>query len=282
MGDTLGGARMTVHPASSSQIRSGGQPLIVIDDVAKRFVDPRAKRITTALEHLSFRVHEGEFVCLLGPSGCGKSSVLDLICGFEAPSEGRVAVDDAPVGPPGPDRGIVFQEPLLFPWLSVMDNITFAPRLAGVPASVYRPRAARLIELMGLSGFEGHASYELSGGMRQRVAIARAWISEPRILLMDEPFGALDAQTRLTMQELLLSVRDATQATVLFVTHDIEEALFLADRVLVFTARPGRVALEIEVPFDRPRDYEQLIADARFGQLKGQIVKSLRAQAITR
>ncbi|GJD49455.1 Nitrate import ATP-binding protein NrtD [Methylobacterium crusticola] len=226
-------------------------------------------------------MREGEFVCLLGPSGCGKSSVLDLLGGFEAATDGRVAVDGGPVPPPGPDRGIVFQEPLLFPWLTVRDNITFAPRLAGVPASVYGPRAARLVELMGLSGFENHAPYELSGGMRQRVAIARAWISEPRLLLMDEPFGALDAQTRLSMQELLLDAREATGATVLFVTHDIEEALFLADRVLVLTARPGRVAAEIPVPFGRPRRYESLLADPRFGALKRGIVASLRGPAGT-
>ena len=253
-------------------------PLIVLEDVAKRFVDARSGRVITALEHLSCVIREGEFVCLLGPSGCGKSSVLDLLCGFEQPTAGRITIENGPVRAPGPDRGIVFQEALLFPWLSVWDNITFAPRLAGVPAAIYRPKAARLVGLMGLDGFETHAPYALSGGMRQRVAIARAWISEPRILLMDEPFGALDAQTRLSMQEQLLAARAAARATVLFVTHDIEEALFLADRILVLSGRPGRVAREIAVPFDRPRRYEALLTDERFGRLKREIVAELRAR----
>ena len=270
---------MTVHIASP-RLRAAHPempaPPIVLEDVAKRFIDRRTGRVTTALEHLSFSIREGEFVCLLGPSGCGKSSVLDLLCGFEKPSDGRILVEGAPVKAPGPDRGIVFQEALLFPWLSVLDNITFAPRLAGVPADVYRTRAAHLIALMGLDGFENHAPYELSGGMRQRAAIARAWISEPRLLLMDEPFGALDAQTRLSMQEQLLVAREATNATVLFVTHDIEEALFLADRILVLSARPGHIAEEITVPFVRPREYEALLGDPRFGELKRRIVTQLR------
>ncbi|MCJ2128173.1 ABC transporter ATP-binding protein [Methylobacterium sp. E-045] len=254
------------------------EPLIVFEDVAKRFVEGRTGRVTTALEHLTFSVREGEFVCLLGPSGCGKSSVLDLLCDFERPSEGHIRVESAPVKAPGPDRGIVFQEALLFPWLTVLDNITFAPRLAGVPAAIYRPRADRLIALMGLAGFESHAPYELSGGMRQRAAIARAWISEPRMLMMDEPFGALDAQTRLSMQEQLLVAREATSATVLFVTHDIEEALFLADRILVLTRRPGRVAREIVVPFGRQRKYEALLADPIFTQIKREVLKELRSR----
>ncbi|MCJ2094512.1 ABC transporter ATP-binding protein [Methylobacterium sp. J-072] len=272
---------MTVHilppDLQATRLPPLPDPLIVVEDVAKRFVDGRTGRVTAALEHLSFAIRDGEFVCLLGPSGCGKSSVLDLLCGFEQPTEGRIVVEGGPVREPGPDRGIVFQEALLFPWLSVFDNITFAPRLAGVPAALYRPRAARLIALMGLDGFENHAPYELSGGMRQRAAIARAWISEPRILLMDEPFGALDAQTRLSMQEQLLIAREATGATVLFVTHDIEEALFLADRILVLSARPGRVAREIPVPFGRSRRYAALLTDERFGRLKREIVEELRA-----
>ncbi|MET0314304.1 MAG: ABC transporter ATP-binding protein [Hansschlegelia sp.] len=250
-------------------------PLIELVGVAKRFED-RGGRATSALEDFSLTVDEGEFVCLLGPSGCGKSSVLDLLAGFELPTEGRVAIAGEPVGRPGPDRGVVFQDASLFPWLSVIDNITFAPRLAGAPASLYEERASRLIDVMGLKGFEGHAPYQLSGGMRQRVAIARAWISEPRLLLMDEPFGALDAQTRLDMQELLLAARDATGSTVLFVTHDIEEALFLADRVAVMTRRPGRIELDIRVPYGRPRNYEALLAEPSFAEIKRDIVKSLR------
>lgn len=250
--------------------------LIEFTGVSKRFGDPRNGRATLALDDFSLGVRDGEFLCLLGPSGCGKSTVLDLTAGFERADTGRIAIAGGPVGRPGPDRGIVFQEACLFPWLSVMDNITFAPRLAGTPAKRYRERAQALINVMGLRGFERHAPHELSGGMRQRVAIARAWISDPRMLLMDEPFGALDAQTRLDMQELLLSAWDRSRATVLFVTHDVEEALFLADRVAVMTSRPGRLKLDIPVPFPRPRDYESLVADPEFGQMKRMVIKALR------
>lgn len=252
--------------------------LIEMTAVAKRFDDRRTGRSTLALAEFSLTVAEGEFVCLLGPSGCGKSTVLDLLAGFEQPTSGHIAIDGAPIARPGPDRGIVFQDATLFPWLSVRDNITFAPRLGGVAPSDYLPRANELIEVMGLAGFERHAPYELSGGMRQRVAIARAWISQPRLLLMDEPFGALDAQTRLDMQELLLAARERTRSTVLFVTHDIEESLLLADRVAVMSRRPGRVALEIAIPFSRPRNYEALLADPEFARIKQAIVKILRQE----
>ncbi|MDH2384313.1 ABC transporter ATP-binding protein [Bradyrhizobium sp. CER78] len=254
-------------------------PLIVLENVEKRFEDRRARRETIALDGLSLGVGEGEFVCLLGPSGCGKSTVLDLLAGFEHPTRGRVTIDGKPVGRPSPDRGIVFQEATLFPWLSVIDNITFASRLAGRPASEYRPRAQELIEMMGLRGFEHYAVYELSGGMRQRAAIARAWISQPLLLLMDEPFGALDAQTRLAMQELLLAAREQRRSTVLFVTHDIEEALFLSDRIAVMSGRPGRIVEEIIVPYPRPRAYQEIVAMPSFGELKRSILATLREQA---
>ncbi|WFU78187.1 ABC transporter ATP-binding protein [Bradyrhizobium sp. CIAT3101] len=254
-------------------------PLIVLETIEKRFDDRRARRTTVALDGLSLNVAEGEFVCLLGPSGCGKSTVLDLLAGFEQPTRGRVTIAGKPIGRPSPDRGIVFQEATLFPWLSVIDNITFASRLAGRPASEYRPRAQELIEMMGLRGFEHHAVYELSGGMRQRVAIARAWISQPLLLLMDEPFGALDAQTRLAMQELLLAAREQRRSTVLFVTHDIEEALFLSDRIAIMSGRPGRIVEEIVVPYPRPRTYQEIIATPSFGELKRSILSTLREQA---
>lgn len=252
--------------------------LITLARVTKRFEDRRSGRATTALDDVSLSIGSGEFVCLLGPSGCGKSTILDILAGFEMPSGGLVAINGKPPGRPGPDRGIVFQEAALFPWLSVIDNITFAPRLAGAASTEYRQRAAELIDLMGLRGFENHAPYELSGGMRQRVAIARALISQPGILLMDEPFGALDAQTRLDMQELLLGVHEQTRATIVFVTHDIEEALFLADRIAVMSARPGRINVDLAVPFKRPRTYDALLADPRFGDLKREIVAVLREE----
>lgn len=254
-------------------------PFIELAGIEKRFDDRRSRRSTLALEGFSLNVAESEFVCLLGPSGCGKSTVLDLLAGFEHPTRGRVAIGGEPVGRPDPDRGIVFQEAMLFPWLSVLDNITFAPRLAGWSAAACRDRAQQLIDVMGLRGFEQHATYELSGGMRQRVAIARAWISQPRLLLMDEPFAALDAQTRLDMQELLLAAWEHHRSTVLFVTHDIEEALFLADRVVVMSHRPGRVEHNIVVPYRRPRSYEAIIAAPEFGVLKRSIVSMLRRGA---
>jgi NitT/TauT family transport system ATP-binding protein len=253
-------------------------PLIEMQGVGKTFRDPRGRRETIALRDVSLTVEDGEFVCLLGPSGCGKSTILDLLAGFESPTEGRVLISGKPPGRPGPDRGVVFQDASLFPWLSVIDNITFAPRLAGVAQSDYRARATDLVRKMGLTGFENHATYELSGGMRQRVAIARAWISNPGLLLMDEPFGALDAQTRLEMQETLLAAREQTPSTVLFVTHDIEESLFLADRLAIMSRRPGSVTANVAIPFPRPRRYEALIADPEFGRLKRDIVRALRQE----
>ena len=172
----------------------------------------------------------------------------NLIAGFDKPTTGAVLLDGKPVSRPGPERGFVFQQPTLFPWLNVLDNVTFGPRMAGIAASTYLPEAERYLALVGLEGFERHAPWQLSGGMRQRVALARAWLPNPEILLMDEPFGALDAQTRLMMQELLTEVWASTRTTILFVTHDVDEALFLADRVLVMSARPGTIREELHSP----------------------------------
>jgi NitT/TauT family transport system ATP-binding protein len=180
------------------------------------------------------------------------------------------------VSRPGPDRGIVFQQAYLLPWRKVIDNITLGLDIAGKPHAQSLKQAGRFVRLTGLGGFENHAPYELSGGMRQRVALARAWIAEPKILLMDEPFGALDAQTRLSMQELLTDIWMQTGATILFVTHDVEEALFLADRIIVMTPRPGRIRRDIPLPFPRPRAYEQLIMDTAYAALKHDILHDLR------
>jgi NitT/TauT family transport system ATP-binding protein len=215
----------------------------------------------------------------LGPSGCGKSTVLNLIAGFEKPSAGRVLVDGKSVTGPGADRGVVFQEPLLLPWRNVLDNVTLGSQLAGRLDAQALAKARHYLHLTGLDGFEQHATYELSGGMRQRVALARAWMVEPLVLLMDEPFGALDAQTRLSMQELLIDIWNEARTTVLFVTHDVEEALFLADRVLVMSARPGRIIEDLAVPFARPRDYESLIREPRFASLKQTILHTVRQEA---
>jgi NitT/TauT family transport system ATP-binding protein len=255
--------------------------LIQLDGVGKAFASGgggKAAR-TLALDNVSLSIAEGEFVCLLGPSGCGKSTILNLVAGFEAADSGKVSFDGAPVGAPGPERGVVFQQPLLFPWLDVIDNITFGPRMAGVSPEVYGPQAERYLRLVGLQGFGQHGPHQLSGGMRQRVALARAWLPQPRALLMDEPFGALDAQTRLVMQELLTSIWESSGTTLLFVTHDVDEAIALADRVLVMSARPGRIREEWKVPFERPRKLEEIVADPRFGELKREVLKAVRQEA---
>ncbi len=251
---------------------------LVLDGVTKRFVDEARGRDTLALDDISFSIAEGEFVCLLGPSGCGKSTVLNLVAGFEKPSSGRLLLDAKPVERPGPDRGVVFQQPLLFPWLTILDNIAFGPRMNGTAAADARAMVQQYLELVGLAGFGGHFPYELSGGMQQRVALARAWVSSPQMLLMDEPFGALDAQTRLQMQEFLLKVWEERRTTVLFVTHDIDEALFLADRVIVMSARPGRLKEDLRVGFQRPRDYDSIIFDPDYVRLKQHVLHAIRHQ----
>jgi len=253
---------------------------IELRGVSMSFSARRSAPATVALENVSFEVRDREFVCLLGPSGCGKSTVLNLIAGFERPTSGKILLEGRPVRRPGPDRGVVFQEPLLFPWLSVLENVTFGPRMHGDPPDEYLPKAARLIEQVGLGGFERHRPYELSGGMKQRTALARAWIGSPRVLLMDEPFAALDAQTRLMMQEQLVHLWEQTKTTVVFITHDVEEAILLADRVLVMTSRPGRIKADIAVSLKRPRSYEQLISSNSAAELKRQIFHLVREETL--
>ena len=198
-----------------------------------------------ALDCVDLEIAEGEFVALLGPSGCGKSTLLNILAGFEDNSEGTALIDGSSIGRPGPDRGVVFQEAALFPWLTVWENVVFGPKMQGVARAEYEERARELLEIVGLQDFAKAYPSQLSGGMRQRVGIARVLVMRPRALLMDEPFGALDAQTRLAMQELLLRVWEKLNTTVVFVTHDIDEAILLADRVCVMTARPARIGREI-------------------------------------
>jgi len=249
-----------------------------LDGISKTFGAGK-QAATPVLSDISLQLEQGELVCLLGPSGCGKSTILNLIAGFEQADQGAILLDGAAVNQPGPERGVVFQQPTLFPWLSVLDNVTFGARMAGLKKSHYLPEAERYLQLVGLQEFRHHMPWQLSGGMRQRVALARAWLPNPEILLMDEPFGALDAQTRLMMQELLTRVWQTTGTTILFITHDVDEALFLADRVLVMSARPGRICAEFKVPFPRSRDVEALVADAGYGVLKQQILHIVREQA---
>lgn len=228
-----------------------------------------------ALSDVDFRVNEGEFVALLGPSGCGKSTLLNIVAGFEKASGGDVLFDGGHVSKPGPDRGVVFQEASLLPWLNVWENVVFGPKVQNIARDVYEPRARRILDIVGLSQFTDALPIQLSGGMRQRVGIARALVMEPRALLMDEPFGALDAQTRLSMQELLLDVWQKLKTTVLFVTHDIDEAILLADRVCVMTARPGRITRDIPITMPRPRTIDAL-TDPAFVGFKANIMSEMR------
>lgn len=228
-----------------------------------------------ALDKIDLDVGAGEFVALLGPSGCGKSTLLNMVAGFEQLTAGELTVAGEPVSRPGPDRGVVFQEAALFPWLNVWDNVVFGPRTQGLPKSEYEQRAHEMIEIVGLSDFKQHLPVQLSGGMRQRVGIARILTLGSRVLLMDEPFGALDAQTRLTMRELLLSVWQKLKPTVVFVTHDIDEALFLADTIYVMSARPGRIQARMEVPLARPRSIEDTTSET-FNRMKREILQQIR------
>jgi NitT/TauT family transport system ATP-binding protein len=212
-----------------------------------------------ALRNINFDVHQREFICVIGRSGCGKSTLIRTIAGLEEPTGGEIIVEGNSVRGPGPDRGMVFQSYTLFPWLTVLRNVMFGLRMSGTDEATAEHDARRWIEIVGLSGFEDRYPDQLSGGMKQRVAIARALANRPRILLMDEPFGALDAQTRGRMQSYLLKIWRKVEVTVLFITHDLDEAIFLADRIVVLGANPGHVQEIIEVPVPRPRRVEHLL-----------------------
>jgi NitT/TauT family transport system ATP-binding protein len=245
---------------------------ISFDAVSKTYGGPGGVR---ALDNVDFRIGEGEFVALLGPSGCGKSTLLNLLAGFEPLSEGTLTFDGKTIGKPGPERGVVFQEAALLPWLSVWENVVFGPKVQNWPAARYEEKAREILTIVGLDGFHDALPVQLSGGMRQRVGIARVLVMQPRALLMDEPFGALDAQTRLSMQQLLLEVWQSRKTTVLFVTHDIDEAILLADRVCVMTARPGRITRDIAVTLDRPRSLDALTSED-FTRFKAMIMAEMR------
>ncbi|HRW50603.1 MAG: ABC transporter ATP-binding protein [Caldilinea sp.] len=251
---------------------------MLVENVWKIFGDRRDADVV-AVQDLSLAVRDNEFVSLVGPSGCGKSTLLMMAAGLESISAGDILFDGTPVTGPGADRGMVFQSYTLFPWLSVEENIRFALKKSGLGRSEQGALVREHIQLVGLTGFERAYPNQLSGGMRQRVAIARALVYKPRMLLMDEPFGALDAQTRLQMQELLLQVWQAHRTTVLFVTHDVEEALLLSDRIYVMTARPGRIKAEIAVDLPRPRNLLETESDPRFAALRRQVLTLIRAEA---
>jgi NitT/TauT family transport system ATP-binding protein len=244
---------------------------IRIDGLAKVFGDE--KKRTVALEEFSLTVNEGEFVCIVGPSGCGKTTVLRIVAGLETPSSGSIEI--ATRTTTRPQNAMVFQEHGLFPWMSVADNAAYSLEMRGVGRRERLERIAPFLEIIGLTRFRDHYPQQLSGGMRQRVSLARAFVADPEILLMDEPFAALDAQNKLIMQEELLRIWEGTRKTVLFITHAIDEAIALGDRIVVMTAHPGRIKEIVPVDFPRPRSVAELRADPRFGALQLSIWRML-------
>lgn len=264
-----------VDEFAGRRVRPGVQTgLVEIDRVTIEF--GKGRQAHKAVEETSIRIEPGEFVCILGPSGCGKSTLLNTVAGYVKPTSGEVRVDGDLVTRPGPDRGMVFQQYSLFPWKTVKENIAFGPKIAGLAAE---PVANTFLDMVGLTRFADRYPAELSGGMQQRVGIARALANYPRVLLMDEPFGALDAQTRLMMQENLLKIWNEFGITVLFITHDVDEAIFLADRVLVMSAGPGRIIADLPVKLPRPR-LPEVTAEPAFAELKRQCIAQIRAESL--
>jgi NitT/TauT family transport system ATP-binding protein len=232
---------------------------------------------TVALQATDLTVQENDFITILGPSGCGKSTLLRMVAGLDTPTTGTITLDGQPVAGPGADRGMVFQSYTLFPWLTVLQNVCFGLREKGLSVADQHAIARPFLEKVGLKGFENHFPKQLSGGMQQRTALARALANNPRILLMDEPFGALDHQTRELMQELLQGIWEAEQKTVLFVTHDIDEAIFMGSRVVVMSARPGRIKSDVPVPIAHPRHYSVKTTPV-FSELKARLTEEIRVE----
>jgi len=249
-----------------------------VNNISKTYVSSKGESFR-ALKDVNLQVKDREFVALLGPSGCGKTTLLKLIAGLIEPSSGEILLDGKKIRGPGANRGMVFQKYSLFPWLNVWENIEFGLRLNGMPKEKRYELVEHYIRLIGLMGFENAYPRELSGGMQQRVAIARTMVTNPEILLMDEPFGALDTQTRSLMQELLLDVWEKDNKTVLFVTHDVEEAIFLADTIYVSTAQPGTIKAKIDVRIPRPRTFETKTS-RRFLKLNKQLREMIREESI--
>jgi len=249
--------------------------LLEVREVSRTFTSPDGATVN-ALDRVSLTAQPAEIVSIVGPSGCGKSTLLRMVAGFDFPTAGQLMLGGTGISRPAEDRGIVFQQPQLYPWLSVFDNVVFGPRMRGVARAKYTEAAEHYIRSVGLSGFEKNYPYQLSGGMKQRVQIARVLINEPRVLLMDEPFAALDYQNRLVMQRLLLDLAEQYKPTVLFITHDVEEAIFISDRVYVMSARPGKIVETVEVGLPRPRRYEETAAREEFVGMKLHILNLLQ------
>ncbi len=275
-GTPVPGAAAPAAPGAASPLsgppspRAAGRVRITFDRVSVEFPTPRGTM--RVVDDVTYDIHDREFVSIIGPSGCGKTTMMNIVAGFVAPTKGTVLLDGQPVPGPGPDRGVMFQEYGVFPWLTVRDNIAFGLRLAAnrVGEGERRGIVDRYMNLMGLTDFADAWPKTLSGGMRQRLALARAYAVRPQFLLMDEPFGALDAQTRSAMQDLLLEVLQAEGKTVMLITHSVEEAIYLSSRIVVMSARPTRVREIIDVPFGYPR-HESLHEDPRFNELRSHV-----------
>ena len=257
-----------------------GAPLIQARDITLVFKS-KDRDPVTALRGFNLEVGKGEFVSIVGPSGCGKSTFLNLLLGLIKPDSGEMTLDSSPISGPGQERAMVFQEFGLLPWRTVRANVELGLELKGTPSPERAQRATELIKLVGLKDFERHYPHELSGGMKQRVGLARALATEPEVLLMDEPFAALDAQTRDLMQTELLQIWERTKKTVLFVTHSIEEAAYLSDRVIIMTARPGRAKETLNIQLPRPRDYEMRLTP-QFNDIKSRIWDVLKEELSSR
>lgn len=248
---------------------------VVFEHIGKTYHDSRRQTDFVALENVSLSLERQELLCLLGPSGCGKSTLLNMLAGFEHPTSGQLRIGDKHIDAPGADRGMVFQQPTLMPWLTVAENIAFPLKLRGQNKAQRREMAQPYIDMVGLTGFENHYPSELSGGMSQRVGIARALLLKPGVILMDEPFAALDAQTKEQLQEELVSIWQQSGATIIFVTHSVEEALILGTQVAVMTRGPGRIQELMPIDLPRPRDSTA----PRFNEIKRHVLELIRTQA---
>jgi len=278
------GLKRSPHPAEERERseREAGEgqrdAKIVVDDLALDYVNPETGASHRAVEHLDLRVAADEFLCVLGPSGCGKSTLLSAIAGFLRPTQGCIVMDGRPITGPGAERGVVFQEYALLPWMTVLDNAALGLKLRGMPKKERYAQARRFLTLANLHGVEHKYPHELSGGMKQRVAVARTLANAPEVMLMDEPFAAVDAQTRMVLQEELGRISLRSRLTVIFITHSVEEAIFLGDRVAVMSPGPGRVRTIVDVPFARDaRTWTALNADRTFNAMRERLLDLVRA-----
>lgn len=271
---------MTDRPAMTGDGGDDARATIKVEHLNHYFADRRSGKRIQALDDVNLEIRPGEFVTVVGPSGCGKTTLLNILAGFIRPSQGHVYVNGRPIKKPGPDRGVVFQELAILPWRTVYRNIAHGLEIQKVSKEEIQKRVSRLTELVGLAGFEHHYPHQLSGGMKQRVAVARTWASDPDIILMDEPFAAVDAMTRLTLQEELNQLTLRTGKTVFFITHSVEEAVFLGDRVIALSARPGRIKEHVTVPVPRSeRNWERMSHDDDLQGCAEHVLSLVRGEA---